>query len=374
MAEAGEPPVRVMVVDDSVVVRGLLSRWIGEAPGFEIVATAPDGRAALDLVRHAAPDIVLLDLDMPRLDGVAALPLLLRERPGASVLVLSTLTQRNAEISLRCLALGAVDCVPKPGSLRDLSLSAEFRAELLAKLEGLAARHRRGADRTNITAIRATRPTHRRAPEAAVRPRALVIGASTGGPRAVIALLRSARRVAGQVPILLVQHMPPIFTAVLAQQISVETGLPAREGRDGERLERGRIYVAPGGHHMGVRIDEGGAPSIRIDDGPARRHCRPAVDVLFTDAARIYGGGTLAVVLTGMGQDGLDGAAAIAKAHGTVLVQDEASSVVWGMPGSIARAGLAQAVLPLAELGDAVVSRLASPERRFLSAAAGAGP
>ncbi len=341
-------PIRVMVVDDSVVVRGLIGRWVGAASGFEVVATAPNGRIALDLVRETAPDIVLLDLDMPELDGVSALPLMLAERPGLSVVVVSTLTQRNAEISLHCLALGAIDYLPKPGALRELTLSASFREELLVKLDGIAARHRRGAPVADLSP-----PGGHLSGPLATRPRALVIGASAGGPRAIGEVLKGLGRVSQRVPILVVQHMPPIFTTVFAEQLSDETGLDAHEGREGERIEPGHVYVAPGAHHMGLRL-VAGSPSIHLDEGSPIRHCRPALDILLRDAAAIYDGGALAVVLTGMGSDGLEGARTLVRTGGAVIVQDEASSVVWGMPGSIAKAGLARSVLPLGDIAAAI--------------------
>jgi two-component system chemotaxis response regulator CheB len=342
-------PVRVLVVDDAAVVRGLLSRWVGEMPGFEVVGTAANGRIALARAAELAPDIVLLDLDMPELDGTAALPMLLRARPGLSVIVVSTLTQHNAELSLACLRLGALDYLPKPATGRDLTLSTGFRQELARKLQGLADRPRHGA---------VARPPldvpHRPASLAApIRPRALVVGASTGGPRAVIELLRGLTAVIDRVPVFIVQHMPAIFTRVFAEQIRHETRLAAWEATDGEAVAAGRIYVAPGGRHMGLAAGDTG-PAIRLDDGPPRLHCRPAADVLFADAARVYGAATLGVVLTGMGTDGTEGARTLVQAGGTVLVQDEATCAVWGMPGSVAKAGLARSVLPLGKLAPAV--------------------
>jgi two-component system chemotaxis response regulator CheB len=350
-----------MVVDDSVVVRGLVSRWIGQADGFELVAAAPNGRAALDLVDQAAPDIVLLDLDMPELDGMATLPQLLARRPGLSVVVVSTLTQRNAVISLRCLALGAVDYLPKPSSQHEAATSLDFRRELMARLEGLSGLHRRASVPLRPAPFASTgssRPAELSAlKRGAARPRCLLIGASTGGPRAVIRVLKGLGRVADRVPILVVQHMPPIFTAVFADQVASETGIPAGEASQDERLEAGRVYIAPGGRHMGLGLD-GEAVVIRLDDGPPVRHCRPAVDILFRDAARLFGAGALGLVLTGMGADGTDGARALVEAGGTVIAQDEATSTVWGMPGSIAKAGLARSILPLDAIAPALEAAL----------------
>lgn len=355
-AAAASPPLpsasdrtRVLVVDDSVVVRGLVSRWLSESGKFEVVGTASNGRIAINRMNEVEPDIVLLDLDMPELDGLSALPQLLAKRPTASIVVVSTLSQRNADISLRCLSLGAIDYLPKPESHRDVSTSVTFRAELLAKLEALASRHGRKV------AVPA-RPASPRPPQLRgqiVPPRCLMIGASTGGPRAILKLVTNLGLALQRVPVLVVQHMPPIFTTVFAEQLRAHAGVMAREAEHNERLVPGQIYVAPGGRHMGLARSDGHTV-IRLDDGPPINFCRPAVDFLFRDAATVFGGSALAVVLTGMGSDGVQGARALVESGAAVLAQDEATSTVWGMPGSIARAGLAQEVLPLDELGPAV--------------------
>ncbi|MCK2052542.1 chemotaxis response regulator protein-glutamate methylesterase [Methylobacterium sp. 37f] len=360
--------VRVLIADDSAVVRGLVARWIGEA-GYEVVATAANGRIALEAMSRHDPDVILLDIDMPELDGTQALPLLLAKSPGVQVIMMSTLTTRNADISLRCLALGAVDYIPKPESNRGVTTSDAFRTDLIERVRifGSARARKRGASSAPIpiahgmpahapvSALRPTSPLVLR-PKArtGIAPRVLLIGASTGGPRAVGEVLEKiGTATLRQFPVLIVQHMPPVFTAVFAEHLGVRTGLPAAEGKADERLQPGRIYVAPGGRHMGL----GGSRqdvTIRLHDGPVVNFCRPAVDVLFQDAATIFGASALAVVLTGMGSDGTGGARALTEAGAAVLAQDEATSTVWGMPGSIAKAGLAQAILPLAEIGPAL--------------------
>jgi two-component system, chemotaxis family, protein-glutamate methylesterase/glutaminase len=340
---------RVMIVDDSAVVRGLVSRWVNESGQFDVVGTAANGRAAIDLADRTQPDIVLLDLDMPELDGISTLPHLLKKRPDMSVIVVSTLTQRNADISLKCLSLGAVDCLPKPESSREVTTSAGFRGELIAKLQGLAAsRHRKhGRQEAPLRPEPHARPASATRPRPmTAAPRCLLIGASTGGPRAVTQVIANLGLALQRVPVLIVQHMPPIFTAVFAEQLRAQSGVMAREPQHGEKLVPGQIYVAPGGRHMGLARGEG-QPTIRLDDGPPVNFCRPAVDVLFRDAAAVFGASALAVVLTGMGSDGTHGAQALIEAGGAVIVQDEATSTVWGMPGSIAKAGLAQEILPL---------------------------
>ena len=375
-----------MVVDDSVVIRGLTARWLEEA-GYHVVSTAANGRVAVEQVERARPDIILLDIEMPEMDGITALPLLLAKCPKASVIVISTLTQRNAHISLKCLSLGAVDYLAKPESHRGVSTSMTFRQDLMIKVKVLAERPRPGgavagsapasppfqrqgapaAPEPQVRSFRAqSQPAPGRAgvgvsvgvPTLRARPttvakRLLVVGASTGGPRAVGEFLSGIGPALKSIPVCVVQHMPPIFTAVFAEHLSAQTGLPASEGQDGQALQPGHIYVAPGGRHMGLRRDRGGATVLRLDEGPPVNFCKPAVDVLFHDTAALFGASTLAVVLTGMGSDGTHGARAIGEAGGIILVQDEATSTVWGMPGSIAKAGLAHEVLPLPAVAPA---------------------
>ncbi|WP_457105875.1 protein-glutamate methylesterase/protein-glutamine glutaminase [Methylobacterium sp. P5_C11] len=372
---ASAPAIRVLVADDSAVVRGLVARWIGEA-GFELVGTASNGRIALELMAKQDPDVVLLDIEMPELDGTTALPRMLAMSPSVQVVMMSTLTTRNADISLKCLALGAVDYIAKPESSRGVTTSDTFRVELIERVRvfgSARARNRRPAPATGYA------PGHHAAPAPAAatppvpatprpatpftlrpkvrtrtQPRALLIGSSTGGPRAVGEMLEGIGSAAlRRLPVLIVQHMPPIFTAVFAEHLATRTGIPAAEGKADERVEPGRIYVAPGGRHMGLAAGANG-PTIKLTDGPPVNFCRPAVDVLFKDAAVVFGAATATVILTGMGSDGTNGARALTEAGGPVLAQDEATSTVWGMPGSVARAGLAEAVLPLPELATAL--------------------
>ncbi|KQT90446.1 chemotaxis response regulator protein-glutamate methylesterase [Methylobacterium sp. Leaf466] len=358
--------IRVMIADDSAVVRGLVARWLGEA-GYDVVATAANGRIAVEAMSRHDPDVVLLDIDMPELDGTQALPLLLAKSPGLQVVMMSTLTTRNADISLRCLALGAVDYLAKPESNRGVTTSDVFRTDLIERVRvfgSARARRRPSHSSSAATAGQAGVPLPSARPAApvllrpkarsVVPPKVLLIGASTGGPRAVGEVLEKiGAATLRQFPVLIVQHMPPVFTAVFAEHLGARTCLPAAEGKADERLMPGRIYVAPGGRHMGLAGNRGEV-TIRLDDGPVVNFCRPAVDVLFRDAAAIYGAATLSVVLTGMGSDGTGGARALTEAGGAVLAQDEATSTVWGMPGSIAKAGLAQAILPLGDIGAAL--------------------
>ena len=370
-APAARSPIKVLVADDSAVVRGLVSRWLGEA-GHEVVATAPNGRAAVDALARCNPDVVLLDIEMPELDGIQALPLMLAKQPGIQVVMMSTLTQRNADVSLRCLALGAVDYIPKPESNRGVTTSDGFRNDLIERIRVFgAARARRRPGPTAVESASSATPaapavsrlsgtvTLRPKPRTVVPPRALLIGSSTGGPRAVGEVLETiGAATLRRLPVLIVQHMPPVFTAVFAEHLGARIGLPAAEGKADERLQPGRIYVAPGGRHM--RLAGSAAETIiRLDDGPPVNFCRPAVDVMFLDAAALYGGATLSVILTGMGSDGTAGSRALVEAGGILLAQDEATSTVWGMPGSVAKAGLCHAVLPLPEIGPALRNAIA---------------
>jgi two-component system chemotaxis response regulator CheB len=366
--------IRVMIVDDAVVVRGLFSRWVEAEPDLELVASLRNGRDAVDQIERADPDVVVLDVDMPELDGIAALPLLLQKKPDLVVIMASTLTRRNAEISLRALSLGATDYIRKPESNREVTGSPTFRRDLLEKIRQLGLRAKRlriapPAARLPAGAARlqpGQKPAEA-APAVALRPmpvtppRVLLIGASTGGPQALNAVIARIGRVIERAPVLITQHMPPTFTAILAEHLERIAKRPVREARDGEEINAATIYIAPGGKHMKVKRRDGTAV-IALDDGPLVNFCKPAVDPLFASAAQVWGYKVMALVLTGMGSDGLNGARAIVAAGGHVMAQDEASSVVWGMPGQVAHAGLCSAVLPLNEI-PARLSRLFAGER-----------
>jgi two-component system chemotaxis response regulator CheB len=365
----GQAPIRVMMVDDAVVVRGLVSRWIEEEPGLALAASVRTGRDAVAQLERADPDVVVLDVEMPELDGISALPLLLEKKPDLVVIMASTLTRRNAEISLKALSLGAADYIPKPETNRGITTSATFRRELMEKILQLGRRRKRRPQEAAHPAASATsrhpRPanhaeegaataTHKLRPFSAMPPRVLLIGSSTGGPQALTQLISRIGGVTVRVPVLITQHMPPTFTTILAEHLARASGRPAYEPHDGEAPHPGTIYVAPGGKHMRLARRQAGAV-IAIDDGPPVNFCKPAVDPLFGSAAEIWGNATLAVVLTGMGSDGTNGARSIVAAGGSVIAQDEATSVVWGMPGSVTQAGLCSAVLPIDQIAPKLV-------------------
>ena len=349
--------VRVMVVDDSAVVRGLVTRWIDEEPGLDVVARHANGKLAVDDVARSAPDVILLDIDMPVMDGLAALPLLLRARPQVKVVMVSTLTKRNAEISFKAMSLGALEYVPKPETNREITTLPNFRDEVIRKVKALAAVHRRGAAHTETA--RAVVPFKTRA-FSLVPPRVIVIGSSTGGPQALTSLFETLSASIDRIPVLIAQHMPPMFTTVLAERLARASGREAKEGVDGERLEPGTIYVAPGNYHMTVRGTA--PPQLAVADGPPVNFCRPAADPMFMSAADAFGPAALAIVLTGMGRDGAAGARTVADAGGNVIAQDEATSVVWGMPGATAATGACAALLPLLGIAE-VVAKLIRGER-----------
>lgn len=344
----------VVIADDSVVVRGLFARWLGESGQFHLVAVAGDGETAVAHASRFKPDVMVLDLDMPGVDGAAALPLILKESPNTGVLLATTLTERNARIALECMTKGAMDVVSKPESRHGLTLSLDFRSEFLLKLGNIAqspARPGHLPPEIDVDFVPSSPDNLRQL--VSVVPRYLVIGASTGGPRAIARALFDMGDALQELTTIIVQHMPPLFTASFAEQIASHIGVPAREPFDGERLARGMIYVAPGGRHLGIDRRLGHIVAS-IGDGPPVKFCRPAVDVLFKDAARHLGPAALGLVLTGMGADGTDGAAALRRSGAAVIAQDEQSSTIWGMPGSVVRANHASAVIGLDGIGPAI--------------------
>jgi two-component system chemotaxis response regulator CheB len=367
--------IRVMVVDDAVVPRGLMARWIDAEPDLHAVAVLRNGREAIEQLDRAVPDVVVLDVDMPEVDGITALRRLVETRRDLVVLMVSTLTRRNAEISLRALSLGATDYLTKPETNRDLTGSLTFRRDLIGKIRALGTRRRLRSGpsfaRPRFSANRAPvpspsivpdiRPGIRLRPFSPALPRALVIGSSTGGPQALSTVIGGLGAVIGLAPILITQHMPPTFTAVFAEYLARASHLPVHEAQDGEAVSVGRIYVARGDRHMRV-VRAGTQTRVALDDGQLINFCKPSVDPLFTSAAAAWGAGALALVLTGMGSDGLRGATDVVAAGGSVIAQDEASSVIWGMPGSVANAGLCSAVLPVDQLAQRI-ARLFAGDR-----------
>jgi two-component system chemotaxis response regulator CheB len=361
-----ERTTKVMIVDDSAVIRGLLQRIMATDPSIEVVASASNGKSAIQLLRNHDIQVVVLDIEMPIMDGLSALPQLLEIDPDLKVIVASTLTQRNAEISMKALELGATDYLPKPTSPREISADGTFHRELLSKIHSLGKRPRlrprRMAAEAGHPALPATpRPAPVKRPvvlrkAVAVTPAALAIGSSTGGPQALFTLLRSLPKTLN-LPVFITQHMPRLFTSILAQHITRNCGQQCAEGVDGEVVQSGRIYLAPGDRHMLIE-PKGGRMAIRLTEDPPENFCRPSVDPMFRSLIAAYGPKVLAVILTGMGSDGLNGSKQLIAAGGNLIAQDEGTSVVWGMPGAVATAGLCSAVLPLPDIAPYVANLL----------------
>ena len=359
-------PIRVMVVDDSAVIRGLISRWIEAEPDLTVAASLRTGRDAVNQIERVDPDVAVLDIEMPDLDGISALPQLLAKKRNLVIIMASTLTRRNAEVSFKALSLGASDYIPKPETTRELGSADSFRHDLVQKIRHLAARVVRKPKPVSSPPLA---PSHERvhAPAAAPAqapvttrplnptiPRVLLIGSSTGGPQALMTLVGSIGKIIDSHPVLITQHMPPTFTTILAEHLARASKRPAAEAVDGEPVKAGRIYLAPGGKHMRV-ARRGVDIVITLDDGPAVNFCKPAVDPLFQSAIEVWQSGIMAVVLTGMGSDGMRGGKHIVAAGGNVIAQDEATSVVWGMPGAVAHAGICAAILPLDQIAPKLV-------------------
>ncbi len=351
--------VRVMLVEDSAVIRGMVRSWLEAVEDVEVVASADNGKIALNTVAAARPDVIILDIEMPVMDGLSALPGLLRSCPQAKVLIASTLSQRNARISMKAIQMGAADYLAKPSFARDGNNARnQFRDELVRKVVGLGARSGpEPAPSARWEAVPAAKSDFKLRPASRVRPRVLTIGSSTGGPAALSTVLEALKGKLSDVPVLITQHMPPTFTALLGETLSRLSGLSGGEAKEGEAVVAGRLYVAPGGFHMRVE-KKGGHMVIALDEGQPINHCRPAVDPLFESVSALYRAATLAVVLTGMGSDGALGAVKIADAGGSVLAQDEASSIVWGMPGAAMAAGACVGAIELKNLGSRINTML----------------
>jgi len=355
-------PVRILIVDDSAVIRKLLGDLLASDPEIVVAGTAGNGSQALARIPEVKPDLITLDIEMPGMDGLETLVEIRKLYPRLPVIMFSALTERGGTATLDALARGASDYVTKPSHREAPERSYDrVQEELLRKIKSLCA-------------VRQTRPGPMPVPVlvsgVSARPQARVdvvaIGASTGGPNALTELIPEFPA-DFPVPIMIVQHMPPLFTRLLAERLNAIAPLEVQEGKAGQRLQRGQVWIAPGGHHMTV-TRKGAEFVVGLNHDPQENSCRPAVDVLFRSVAQTYGANVLAVILTGMGTDGTRGSAVIREAGGEVIVQDEASSVVWGMPGSIVAAGLADRIYPLAGIGPEVVRRVSA--RRALTVAA----
>lgn len=356
--------IRVLIVDDSVVIRRLVSHVLEEAQDMAIVGVAANGRIALEKIQETQPDVVTLDIEMPEMNGLDALRLIRRQHPQVRVVMFSTLTERGGATTLEALSLGADDYVAKASNAGGLDRSlASLRDELIPKIRQFF---------TPVAQPAKLLPPSPVAPVAPARTESYVrrahsissvvgIGVSTGGPSA-LAIVLAAIPANFSVPVLIVQHMPPLFTHLLSERLNTLCPLEVHEAADGEPLDQPKVLIAPGNFHMRVEAERNG-PVIRLDQSPAINSCRPAVDALFESMATVFGSGVLAVMLTGMGQDGLNGSRALQAKGAYILAQDESTSVVWGMAGSVVNAGLANEILPLELIPKAIVNHTARSSR-----------
>ena len=345
--------IRVLVVDDSFVVRRVVTDELAVQPDIEVVGMAATGKIALEKLALLNPDLVILDIEMPEMDGLTALSHLRESHPKTPVIMFSSLTELGAAATLEALSRGASDFFAKPGGAGGLEASRRLlRDELIPAIRALC---KRTAAPSTIEFRPPAPPLVRPASELA-RVDLMAIGASTGGPNA-LAEIFAALPAEFPVPIVVVQHMPPMFTQMLAERLTKNSKIPTLEAKSGMELAPGKAWIAPGDYHLVIARD-GTKVRSRIHQESAENACRPAVDPLLRSVAGTYGRNSLSVILTGMGQDGLRGCEAIRAAGGQVLVQDEASSVVWGMPGFVARAGLADKVLPLSLMAGEIVRRV----------------
>jgi len=373
--------IRVMLVDDSAVIRGLIARMIATDPEIIVIASVPDGAQAVKRMARRDIDVIVLDIEMPVMDGLTALPKLIEIDPNVKIIMASTLTEQNADISLKALEAGAADYIPKPTSTSQIAGTSNFRRDLLEKIKILGATARRDAGRplpkttTRTTQAPSGSPGIAPATTQAVTkaptslfpgqiklrpatnvnpPKILAIGSSTGGPQALLALFKDLKPTIG-VPVVITQHMPPTFTRILAEHIAKATGWACIEGVEGEVLKPNHAYIAPGDFHMEV-VEQAGGMCLKMNQNPPENFCRPSVDPMLRSLVKVCGARVLTTILTGMGSDGLKGSQEVIDAGGTIIAQDETSSVVWGMPGSVATAGVCSAVLPLAQLGEHIMT------------------
>lgn len=351
--------VRVLVVDDAVVVRKIVTDALAEDPGIEVVGTAPNGRIALAKIPQLNPDLITLDVEMPEMDGLETLTELRKLYPRLPVIMFSTLTERGASTTMDALLRGANDYVTKPANVGSVAeAQSRIRAALIPRVHALAGRTPAPARRPPTSSARPAGRSGAAGRRPAGRIDAVVIGVSTGGPNALAEVV-PALPADLAVPVHIVQHMPPMFTRLLAERLDASGPLQVREAIDGEAVGAGQVRIAPGDRHLEVRR-VGTQVRTVLHNGPPENSCRPSADVLFRSAATTYGDHVLAVVLTGMGSDGKRGTELVRDAGGRILAQDEASSVVWGMPGAVVEAGLVDEVLPLSVIARTIASRVSA--------------
>lgn len=351
--------VNVIIVDDSVVIRGSIDRLISVDPSIHVVATCNDGGAAIKAAEQHKPDVMILDIEMPVMDGLTALPKILEVSPDTKVVMFSSLTEKGASHTLKAFSLGAVECIGKPSSSEDTGPGSAFQDKLISTIKGLSV-----SAEPDMSVVSEAVPSVPKSvtynPNADVelyddslsykgKPAIIAIGSSTGGPQALFEVIKNFQGF--DVPIVLTQHMPGTFTKILAEHIQQQTGMTTFEGEEGMVVKAGTVYVAPGGAHMKLER-QGVDVVIRLDhESPPENFCKPAVDPMFRSVNKLYGQKAVGVILTGMGYDGLKGGEVFVKSGARLIAQDAKTSVVWGMPGAVAQAGLCSAVLPLDQIG-----------------------
>ena len=360
-----------MIVDDSAVVRGLFSRALEQDNDIDVVSSVSNGEIAIRSLKNKPVDVIVLDIEMPVMDGMTALPQLLEIDPEVKVIIASTLTQKNAQISMEALEKGASECLAKPSTTRDLASADLFKRELTQKVKALGLSVISKRKRQNPEALgqnserdKSTRLSDQKTKSIfddvkfdlnkeikPFKPKALVIGSSTGGPQALFKVIEHLKGVTQ--PIFLTQHMPETFTKILAQHITQQTGVECAEGVEGEVVKGGRIYLAPGGYHMLIKR-KGTDVIVNLTKDEPENFCRPAVDPMLRSVMDVYGNSILATILTGMGSDGLKACKTLSEKGGMVLAQDKKTSVVWGMPGAVAMANICMDVISLDEIGPRI--------------------
>ena len=363
MLSSSNHEINVMLVDDSAVIRGALTRLLESSSNIKVTKSIANGSIAVDAAKLEKPDIVILDIEMPVMDGLTALPKILEASPQSKVIMFSSLTEKGATVTLKAFRLGAVECIVKPSSAQEVGEGSPFQKQLISLIQSLVPAKAAPNTNTSVspspspTTTLTTKPTSLLSGHFTLYndgmsykgiPRIIAIGSSTGGPQALFNVLKHCQGL--NIPIAITQHMPATFTTILAQHIEQHTGIKAQEGQTGMIAEAGQIYVAPGGYHMLFELIDNQL-RIKLDEGPPVNFCKPAVDPMIDSLVKIYGQKVLGVILTGMGNDGAEACKRLVAEKGRVIAQDEETSVVWGIPGTTAQANICSAVLPLDEIG-----------------------